>query len=160
MSGSSYRLEAPRPRPPPPPLRFQNSLNSSSILGSDSNGQTLLYDLPSTSSISPPPPISAQRGRLVSPTSPTSRPGRASRGGRPTPPPSANRNRSVTPIGVAPSELEEFEAQCRAWWVLLMVPGEFSPVALTCVSLPLLFMPFVMHCPVLTPPFQVLSPRR
>lgn len=123
MPGPSYRLEAPRPRPPPPPLRFQNSPNASSTLNSDHNPQTLLYDLPSATSISPPLSSSQPKGRVVSPTSPTfqSRSSRGPRSGRPTPPPSAGRNRSVTPLEVAPSELEEFAEHCRAWYIVLVV---------------------------------------
>ncbi|KAG6837516.1 hypothetical protein H0H93_008441 [Arthromyces matolae] len=113
MSGS-YRLETPRPRQPPPaPLRFTNnpSLTSSSVLAAHGE-QTLLYDLPSTSSMTPP--TSPQlKGRLISPTSPTFSP--RSRRGAPTPPPSG-RNRSSTPSAVAPSELETFAVHCRAWY--------------------------------------------
>ncbi|KAG6831674.1 hypothetical protein H0H92_008317 [Tricholoma furcatifolium] len=110
MSGS-YRLETPRPRQPPPaPLRFtEPSFTSSSVLNSQGS-QTLLYDLPSTSSMSPPP-TSPQR--LISPTSPTF-PARTRRGA-PTPPPSG-RNRSSTPSAVAPNELETFAVHCRAWY--------------------------------------------
>ncbi|KAF5380360.1 hypothetical protein D9615_004560 [Tricholomella constricta] len=114
MSGS-YRLQAPRPRPPPSPLHFDEpSFTSSSVLNAQGS-QTLLYDLPSTSSMSPPNSPQS-KGRLVSPTSPTfsgrSRPGRRT---GPTPPPSS-RNRSATPSGVAPNELETFAVHCRAWY--------------------------------------------
>jgi hypothetical protein len=116
MSGS-YRLQTPRPRQPPAPLHFeQSSFTPSSALSSQQTPPTLLYDLPSTSSMTPPTSPKS-KGRLVSPSSPSfpgrSRPGR---NGRPTPPPSA-RNRSTTPSGVAPSELEKFAEYCRAWYV-------------------------------------------
>lgn len=116
MSGS-YRLQAPRPRHVPAPLHFeQSSFTPSSAVSSQQTPPTLLYDLPSTSSMTPPTSPKS-KGRLVSPTSPSfpgrSRPGR---NGRPTPPPSA-RNRSTTPSGVAPNELEKFAEICRAWYV-------------------------------------------
>lgn len=79
------------------------------------DSQTLLYDLPSTASMSPPTsPRSV--GRMISPTSP-SFPGRSTgpRNGRPTPPP-GSRNRSQTPSGVPSSELEQFAEYCRAWY--------------------------------------------
>ncbi|KAF9482170.1 hypothetical protein BDN70DRAFT_472847 [Pholiota conissans] len=115
MSGSSYRLQTPRPRQAPTPLNFNNSFKPSSVLSSQQDSQTLLYDLPSTVSMSPPTsPRSG--GRLMSPTSP-SFPGRSrgTRNGRPTPPPSS-RNRSATPSGVASSDLEQFAEYCRAWY--------------------------------------------
>ncbi|KAF8904453.1 hypothetical protein CPB84DRAFT_1773085 [Gymnopilus junonius] len=115
MSGSSYRLQTPRPRQPPSPLNFDNSFKPSSVLSSHQDSETLLYDLPSTISMSPPTspkPV----GRINSPTSPsfTSR-SRGHRSGRPTPPPSG-RNRSATPSAVAASELEQFAEYCRAWY--------------------------------------------
>ncbi|TFK44372.1 hypothetical protein BDQ12DRAFT_672864 [Crucibulum laeve] len=115
MSGSSYRLQAPRRRPPSPLNFDHSSYKSTSILSSQQDSQTLLYDLPSTVSMSPPTsPKSA--GRIVSPTSPSfSGRSRTARHGRPTPPPSA-RNRSTTPLGVAPSELEKFAEYCRNWY--------------------------------------------
>lgn len=115
MSGSSYRLQASRPRRAPSPLNFDNSLKPSSVVSNHLDSQILLYDLPSTTSMSPP--ISPRSiGRMISPTSP-SFPGRSlgSKGGRPTPPPSS-RNRSQTPSGVASSELELFAEYCRAWY--------------------------------------------
>ena len=114
MSGSSYQLEAPRPRPPPPPLQFKDSsFRSSSVFNSDRNSQTFLYDLPSATS--PPPSSPKSTANVVSPTSPTfqSRT-RGNVDGRPTPPPSGGRNRSVTPL--PPNELEEFAEHCRAWY--------------------------------------------
>jgi len=114
MSGS-YPLQTPRPRQTPSPLHFErSSFISSSVLNSRSDSPTLLYDLPSTSSMTPPT-SPRSKGRVISPTSPTF-PGRsrAGRSGRPTPPPNA-RNRSTTPSGVAPSELEKFADYCRAW---------------------------------------------
>jgi hypothetical protein len=114
MSGSSYRLQTPRPRHPPSPLNFDNSFKPSSVV-STHDPQTLLYDLPSTTSISTPnSPKSA--GRMMSPGSPSfSGRSRGVRNGRPTPPPSG-RNRSTTPHGVAPSELEQFAEYCRSWY--------------------------------------------
>ncbi|RDB25424.1 hypothetical protein Hypma_007740 [Hypsizygus marmoreus] len=115
MSGS-YRLETPRAKHPPAPLHFeQSSYNSTSMLNAQQGSQTLLYDLPSTSSMTPPTSPQS-KGRLISPTSPTfSTRSRSGQGGRPTPPPSA-RNRSTTPLGVAPYELETFAEICRAWY--------------------------------------------
>jgi len=40
---------------------------------------------------------------------------RTARNGRPIPSPSA-RNRSLTPLGVGPNELEKFAENCRAWY--------------------------------------------
>ncbi|KDR75189.1 hypothetical protein GALMADRAFT_122854 [Galerina marginata CBS 339.88] len=115
MSGPSYRLQASRPRQPPSPLNFDNSFQSSSVVSSNHDSQTLLYDLPSTVSMSPPTSPKSV-GRMISPSSP-SFPGRSKvpRSGRPTPPPSS-RNRSATPSGVASSELELFAEYCRAWY--------------------------------------------
>ncbi|KAL0956416.1 hypothetical protein HGRIS_002564 [Hohenbuehelia grisea] len=118
MSGSSYRLEAPRPRVPPAPLSFkESSYNSSaSTFAGNQDSQILLYDHPSASSM-PSPPSSRRQSRLISPTSPTF-PGGRSRtpgSGRPTPPPSA-RNRSATPHGFSQNEIEMFAGQCRAWY--------------------------------------------
>jgi hypothetical protein len=124
MSGSAYRLESGRLRPPPPPLRFESSsLKSNSSLSNNITQkapQALLYDLPSTSSIASPPSTGG-----FSPTSPSST--GWSRGGRKTRPTSpSSRNRSITPSGVAPSELEVFAEHCRAWSVtsLLAVYAE------------------------------------
>ncbi|KAF8160786.1 hypothetical protein B0H34DRAFT_672899 [Crassisporium funariophilum] len=115
MSGSSYRLQASRPRQPPSPLNFDNSFKPTSVISSQNDAQTLLYDLPSTTSMSPPTsPRSG--GRIISPTSPSfSGRSRGMRNGRPTPPPSS-RNRSTTPLGAAPSELEQFAEYCRSWY--------------------------------------------
>ncbi|EGN99694.1 hypothetical protein SERLA73DRAFT_167599 [Serpula lacrymans var. lacrymans S7.3] len=119
MSGSVYRLETPRPRPPPPTLRFHSPSKSPSALSHPiRDTQTLLYDLPASSVISPPTSPPTKRG-VVSPTSPSFPGGRARgrRNGRPgpTPPPSA-RHRSVTPLGVSRSDLEKFTEHCRAWY--------------------------------------------
>ncbi|KAF9222744.1 hypothetical protein BS17DRAFT_783321 [Gyrodon lividus] len=120
MSAAAYRLETPRPRPPPPPLRSHVSSKTNSVLIHNGNTQTLLYDLPSSTSIASPPnsPTVAKPG----PTSPsaTSFPGGRSRGRRhgrpgPTPPPSA-RNRSTTPLGISRSDLEKFTEYCRSWY--------------------------------------------
>lgn len=116
MLGSSYHLQASRPRQPPAPLNFDDSsFQPSSILSTHQDAQTLLYDLPSAASMSPPTSPKLNN-RIISPTSP-SFPGRsrATRNGRPTPPPSG-RHRSSTPLGVAPSELEKFAEHCRAWY--------------------------------------------
>ncbi|KAF8973099.1 hypothetical protein BDZ97DRAFT_1649050 [Flammula alnicola] len=116
MSGSSYRLQAPRPRQVPSPLNFDNSFKPSSVASSHYDSQTLLYDLPSTTSMSPPPTSPRSAGRMISPSSP-SFPGRSmgTRNGRPTPPPSS-RNRSATPSRVASSDLELFAEYCRSWY--------------------------------------------
>ncbi|KAF9568016.1 hypothetical protein CPC08DRAFT_485931 [Agrocybe pediades] len=118
MSGSSYRLQTPRPRIPPTPLNFDahSSYKSSSAVGSSHHdSQTLLYDLPSAT-ISPPQSPRSPVGRIGTPTSPTyAGRSRGPRNGRPTPPPSA-RNRSATPSGVPPNELEQFAENCRAWY--------------------------------------------
>ncbi|KAH6914371.1 hypothetical protein BKA70DRAFT_1383956 [Coprinopsis sp. MPI-PUGE-AT-0042] len=88
MSGPSYRMHNPH------------------------SGQTLLYDLPSAT----PPTSPKSTGRIVSPTSPSfNAQSRSARSGRPTPPPSA-RMRSTTPLGFAPSELEQFAEYCQAWY--------------------------------------------
>ncbi|KAF9529205.1 hypothetical protein CPB83DRAFT_812470 [Crepidotus variabilis] len=117
MSGpSSYRLQAPRPRRAPSPLDFNNSGRPLSVLSTKDQEIDLLYDLPTHTSISPPTSPRSPPRRMVSPTSPTfSTRTRATRNGRPTPPPSG-RNRSQTPLGVAPSELEQFAENCRAWY--------------------------------------------
>ncbi|OJA20106.1 hypothetical protein AZE42_07971 [Rhizopogon vesiculosus] len=115
MSGPSYQFNTPRPRPPPPPLRFQKPPNSS-LTNAHLNSQTLLYDLPpSTSTISPPGSPAVKSG-VLPPTSPSFRP-RGRRNGRPGPtPPPTSRNRSTTPLGVSRSELENFAELCRAWY--------------------------------------------
>lgn len=116
MEGSSYRLQTPRPRQPPSPLNFDinNSFKPSSVLSIRDDSQTLLYDLPA--SMSPPTsPKSPRRVVSPGPSSPSysGRP-RGTRNGRPTPPPSS-RNRSATPLGLPPNELEQFAEHCRAW---------------------------------------------
>ncbi|KAL4080265.1 hypothetical protein V8B97DRAFT_2055275 [Scleroderma yunnanense] len=113
MSGSAYRLETPRARPPPPPLRSPKPISVSTAT------QTLLYDLPSATSVMSPPNSPVAKSGFTSPTSPTFTSGRSRgrRNGRPgpTPPPSA-RNRSATPLGVSRSDLEKFAECCRAWY--------------------------------------------
>ncbi|KAJ4483250.1 hypothetical protein J3R30DRAFT_3447189 [Lentinula aciculospora] len=111
MSGSSYLLEKPR-RQPPAPLHFEHSSYHARAGPGIQSSPTLLYDIPSATSLSPPTsPTSVTR--LASP--PTS-PGRSrARGGRPTPPP-GGRNRSVTPMGVAINDLEKFSVHCRNWY--------------------------------------------
>ncbi|KAJ7178390.1 hypothetical protein C8R43DRAFT_973196 [Mycena crocata] len=123
MSGSSYPLETPRTKPPPLLVDRSSYISSSSVLGSNYNSEPLLYNLPAAHSMSPPQsprsrtpnsPRSA-RSRLTSPTSPTFGRSRTPINGRPTPSPSG-RNRSATPLGVAPSELDQFAEYCRAWY--------------------------------------------
>ncbi|KAJ7496090.1 hypothetical protein B0H11DRAFT_883840 [Mycena galericulata] len=124
MSGSSYRLEAPRSRPPPLLVDKSSYNSSASILAGSQqhNSEPLLYNLPTARSMSPPasPQSKANsprspRSRLTSPTSPTFGRSRTPVNGRPTPSPSG-RNRSATPLGVAPSELDQFAEYCRAWY--------------------------------------------
>lgn len=121
MSGTTFRLETQRTRPPPPPLRVQKPARPLSVLNNSNNindSQTLLYDLPSSNTLSPPTSPRSNSG-IVTPSSPPGRsPGRsrrASRNPRPTPPPSA-RHRSTTPLGAARSDLEAFAEQCRQWY--------------------------------------------
>lgn len=126
MSAAAYRLETPRPRPPPPPLRHHSPRTS--VINNPSS-QTLLYDLPSSPSITSPPtsPTLPKYG-LASPTSPSFPGGRARgrRGGRTGPTPPA-RNRSSTPLGASQSDLEKFTDYCRSWYsthfVLLFFSG-------------------------------------
>jgi len=115
MSGS-YRLEAPRSRQIPSPLQFEHSSfnSTSSVLSSHHNSQTLLYDLPSAPSVSPP--TSPKSPRLISPTSPSSPRSRTPRIVTRPSTPLSGRNRSITPLGVTPSELEMFAEYCRAWY--------------------------------------------
>ncbi|KAJ7091193.1 hypothetical protein C8R44DRAFT_414820 [Mycena epipterygia] len=122
MSGSSYRLETPRARPPPLLVDKSSYNSSSSILGGQPNSEPLLYDLPAAHSMSPPASPRSRatsprspRSKLASPTSPTFGRSRTPINGRPTPSPSG-RNRSATPLGVAPSELDQFAEYCRAWY--------------------------------------------
>lgn len=109
MSVSSYPLERPR-RQPPAPLHFEHSAyHTRTGLGSP----TLLYDLPSTTSMSPPnSPVTTS---LLA--SPPNSPGRSRphRNGRPSPSP-VRRERSVTPMGAVPSDLERFSDHCRSWY--------------------------------------------
>ncbi|KAI3618740.1 hypothetical protein WG66_016530 [Moniliophthora roreri] len=109
MSGSSYRLEKSR-RQPPAPLHFDQSSHKSSSFTPQS--PTLLYDLPSATSLSPPNSPKS----LIRSSSPPTSPGRTrNRNGRPTPPP-GGRNRSQTPLGVARGDLEKFSEYCRLWY--------------------------------------------
>ncbi|KAK1233171.1 hypothetical protein PQX77_003706 [Marasmius sp. AFHP31] len=108
----SYRLETSRSRQTPAPLQFEStSFNSTSSFTPQS--PTLLYDLPSATSLSPP---NSPRSLIRSASPPTS-PGRsrASRNGRRSPTP-GGRNRSQTPVGVAKSDLEKFSEYCRSWY--------------------------------------------
>ncbi|KAJ7079150.1 hypothetical protein B0H15DRAFT_804624 [Mycena belliarum] len=120
MSGPSYRLETPRARPPP--LLVDRSSYNGSITGSSqNNSEPLLYNLPTAHSMSPPTSPRSRTSprsptsRLTSPTSPTFGRSRTPVNGRPTPSP-GGRNRSTTPVGVAPSELDQFAEYCRAWY--------------------------------------------
>ncbi|KAG7098741.1 hypothetical protein E1B28_000651 [Marasmius oreades] len=99
MSVESHRLNHPRPRHPPPPLRLEpSSVRTSSSFTPQS--PTLLYDLPSATSLSPP----------NSPSPPPTSPGRSRRNGHRTPP-LGGRNRSQTR-----SDLEKFSEYCRLWY--------------------------------------------
>ncbi|KAJ7772561.1 hypothetical protein DFH07DRAFT_802353 [Mycena maculata] len=123
MSGSSYRLETPRARPPPLLVDKSSYNSSASILGSQqNNSEPLLYNLPAAHSMSPPASPRSRatsprspRARLASPTSPTFGRSRTPINGRPAPSPTG-RNRSATPLGVTPSELDQFAEYCRAWY--------------------------------------------
>ena len=116
MASSSYHPQTPQPRQP---LNFDSSFRPSSVV-SAYDPQTLLYDLPvlpSTTLISPlTSPRSARARRMISPGSPLfSGHSQGVRNGRPTPPPSRC-NRSTTPLGVTPNELEQFAEYCRSWY--------------------------------------------
>ena len=101
MSAPAYRLEAPRPRPPPLPIRTKLPIRNSQILGQKDASDTLLYDLPSPTPVSPT--------RITSPTSPTS----------PYSPRSSSARRASkmmspkNPSRPMQSELEEFAEHCR-----------------------------------------------
>lgn len=109
----SYRLESPRPRSPLPPLRIRSPGYVPSTLTSPT---TLLYDLPQSSS-QRSPPLQSPEALLYSPTpkSPPlpDSPTYARQRPRRTPPPGP---RSATPAQVARHELDQFAAQCRAWY--------------------------------------------
>ncbi|KAJ6499045.1 hypothetical protein C8R45DRAFT_1052068 [Mycena sanguinolenta] len=116
----SYPLQAPRVRPPP--LQVDRASWNPSVLGSSShnNSEPLLYNLPTARSVSPPTSPGAgsprsPRSKLTSPTSPTFGRSRTPVNGRPVPSP-GSRNRSITPLGVAASELDQFAEYCRAWY--------------------------------------------
>ncbi|EMD37334.1 hypothetical protein CERSUDRAFT_114012 [Gelatoporia subvermispora B] len=107
MSVSSYRLETPRPRPPPLPIRTSVlSRKQTSPFDSNDASDTLLRDLPSSTTGSPV--------RAYSPSGPTTpiSPRSRTRASRMTPPPS----RSMTPSQPARSDLEQFAELCRAWY--------------------------------------------
>lgn len=119
MSRSAYPLEAPRPRqPPPPPLTFSPSAfdfdSSISFRGTGKDTHTLLYDVPSSISMTSPTSPRSRHSRVLSPTSPTFT-GRQINSGRPTPPPSA-RNRSTTPSAISSTDLEKFGDLCKQWY--------------------------------------------
>ncbi|KAF8585968.1 hypothetical protein K439DRAFT_1615544 [Ramaria rubella] len=107
----SYRLESPRPRSPLPPIRIRSSGYVPSSLGSPT---TLLYDLPQSSSRSPPP--TSTDVLLYSPplkSPPLGSPTHGRQRARQTPPP---RSRSATPAQVARTELDRFATYCHAWY--------------------------------------------
>ncbi|KAI0268760.1 hypothetical protein BC834DRAFT_821036 [Gloeopeniophorella convolvens] len=115
MSASGYLLETTR-RPPPPPLRLQSHAKRTSSLtraAASPESETLLYDLPSATPLSPPP----SKSELTSPTS-LNHPGRSrirqprSRRTSPHPIP---RQRSTTPSR-AQTDLEDFADRCRKWY--------------------------------------------
>lgn len=128
MSGPSYEFNTPRTRPPPPPLRLQKSQNSA-LTSAHSTSQTLLYDLPPSTSTLSPPASPAMKPNVISPSSPSLRPrGRRNGNGHPgPPPPPTSRNRSITPLGVSRSELESFAELCRAWYAF--VRGHSPPLS-------------------------------
>jgi hypothetical protein len=114
MSAPGYLLETTR-RPPPPPLRLHRSAKRTSNLtgpAASSESETLLYDLPSASPLSPPP----SKSELASPTSP-SYDGRSRKkpGSRRSSPHAIYRARSSTPSRVQ-TDLEAFADRCRKWY--------------------------------------------
>ncbi|PFH53834.1 hypothetical protein AMATHDRAFT_54369 [Amanita thiersii Skay4041] len=113
MSNTSYRLENARPRHIPAPLHLESSSYYSRNRQSDP--QPLLYDLPSAATLSPPTSPRSKLGH-ESPTSSsfTGRSRTAQNVGSAASP--SRRNRSLTPLGVAPNELEKFAENCRAWY--------------------------------------------
>lgn len=114
---ASYKLEGARPKPPPPPLRLQKATFKPS---SPSRGSDLLYDLPTASSITSPPP--GDQHNVFSPTSPSRPASRlrshaANRARRMSPPPPPSHGR-VTPTPFGDDDLEEFALHCQAWCVI------------------------------------------
>ncbi|KAI9442496.1 hypothetical protein H4582DRAFT_2110039 [Lactarius indigo] len=114
MSASGYLLETTR-RPPPPPLRLHKSAKRTSNHtgpAAASESETLLYDLPSATPLSPPP----SKSEVTSPTSPshTAR-SRKQPGSRRTSPHPVQRTRSSTPSRVQ-TDLEAFADRCRQWY--------------------------------------------
>src|SRR6266702_6405815 len=110
MSASGYLLETTR-RPPPPPLRLHKSAKRTSNLSGPataSESETLLYDLPSATPLSPPP----SKSEVASPTSPSST-GRSRKKPGASPHP-IQRTRSATPSRVQ-TDLEAFADRCRKW---------------------------------------------
>ncbi|KAF8514221.1 hypothetical protein BU17DRAFT_52722 [Hysterangium stoloniferum] len=109
----SYRLESPRPRSPLPPLRIRSTGYAPSTVISPT---TLLYDLPQSSS-QRSPSLQSPEALLYSPTlkspPPPDSPTHALHRARHTPPPRAH---SATPAQAARHELDQFAAQCRAWY--------------------------------------------
>ncbi|KAF8623094.1 hypothetical protein AX15_006505 [Amanita polypyramis BW_CC] len=113
MSHTSYPLETARPKRIPAPLHLESSSYYSKTTQNDP--QPLLYDLPSAASLTPPTSPRSKLGQ-DSPITPSFTGGsRTPRNGRPLGSPSG-RNRSLTPIGVGPNELEKFAENCRAWY--------------------------------------------
>ncbi|KAI5123062.1 hypothetical protein M0805_000496 [Coniferiporia weirii] len=114
-----------RPRPPPPPLRLQKTPHRPTSAHAD--GQ-LLYDLPSATSITSPPPDRGQLSPItldspVSPSRISSRPQSrirvhpANRATRTLSPPSHSPHGRISPSpGNVDDELEQFALKCRAWY--------------------------------------------
>lgn len=104
---SAYRLEQSRSRRPPPPLKVDPS---SSSFKSSPHSPTLLYDLPSATSLSPPNSPRSLLRSISPPSSPRTNHRTPSSSG-PT-----GRNRSQTPGRVPKSDLEKFSECCRRWY--------------------------------------------
>jgi hypothetical protein len=113
MSAPGYSLET--ARRPPPPLRLQVAAKRTSTISSaaaSSEYETLLYDLPLATPLSPPPP----KGEVISPTSPSflgHSMNRNPASGRVSPLPS-QRTRSATPSR-GQVDVEAFAERCRKW---------------------------------------------
>ncbi|KAH9040122.1 hypothetical protein EDB85DRAFT_1927108 [Lactarius pseudohatsudake] len=114
MSASGYLLETTR-RPPPPPLRLAKSAKRTSVHtgpAAASESETLLYDLPSATPLSPPP----SKSEATSPTSPSyAARSRIQPGSQRTSPHPIQRTRSSTPSRVQ-TDLEIFADRCRQWY--------------------------------------------
>ncbi|KAI0305451.1 hypothetical protein B0F90DRAFT_1666348 [Multifurca ochricompacta] len=115
MSAPGYPLETAR-RPPPPPLQLQRSAKRTTNPTSahaPSEHEALLYDLPSTIPLSPPPP----KGEIISPTSPSyiGHFGSGKPRSRKSSPHPTQRTHSATPSRVQ-TDLEAFADRCRKWY--------------------------------------------